>query len=43
MQHNFNPLHIYCRLMDVGVPHALAYRIAGWWGNVYDLLFWRRN
>ncbi|MBT8762757.1 hypothetical protein KFV02_02275 [Desulfohalobiaceae bacterium Ax17] len=27
-QHNFNPLHIYCRLRDVGLEPALALRVS---------------
>jgi hypothetical protein len=28
-QHRFNPLHIYCRLLDYGVSRKLASRVSG--------------
>ncbi len=28
MEHIFNPLHIYCRLMDCGIPSPKARKIA---------------
>ena len=34
MQHICNPLHLYCRLIDIGVPPRLAKKI----GCVYEKL-----
>jgi hypothetical protein len=30
-QHWFNPLHVYCRLKDCGLPVASAQRVSGIW------------
>jgi hypothetical protein len=27
MQHYFNPLHVYCRLRDIGIPRGVAIRL----------------
>jgi len=30
-QHELNPLHVYCRLLDAGVAKDAARRLASWW------------
>lgn len=39
IQHHLNPLHVYCRLMDMGMRHARALRLASGWAWVYGV-FW---
>lgn len=35
-QHYGNPLHVYCRLIDVGFARRTARAIAEWYGrNIY--------
>ncbi|KHK01612.1 hypothetical protein NY78_2912 [Desulfovibrio sp. TomC] len=38
MQHMFNPLHVYCRLKDLGVAAPTAHRVT----RAYERLVWRR-
>lgn len=38
MQHMFNPLHVYCRLKDMGVAAPTAHRVT----RAYERLVWRR-
>ncbi|OEU69436.1 MAG: hypothetical protein BA863_13180 [Desulfovibrio sp. S3730MH75] len=37
MEHVFNPLHIYCRLMDCGISSTKAKKIA----RVYELCIFK--
>ena len=38
MQHMFNPLHLYCRLKDLGLAAPTAHRVT----RAYERLVWRR-
>lgn len=33
-QHELNPLHVYCRLLDAGMSKGMARRLSGWWSMV---------
>lgn len=35
IQHYFNPLHVYCRLRDAGVPNRAAIRVSAVYERVY--------
>ena len=37
VQHFFNPLHVYCRLKDLGVKAPAAHRFT----RAYERLLWR--
>ncbi|TIH19303.1 hypothetical protein D0S45_03735 [Marinifilum sp. JC120] len=37
MEHIFNPLHIYCRLVDCGLPSAKAKKVA----RAYELCLFK--
>jgi len=37
MQHFFNPLHVYCRLQDLGVKAPTAHRMS----RAYERYLWR--
>lgn len=37
MQHFFNPLHVYCRLKDIGVTGPMAHRVS----RAYERYLWR--
>lgn len=37
-RHYLNPLHIYCRLMDVGVCHFKAQRLCRLYQKVYAVI-----
>ncbi len=37
MQHFFNPLHVYCRLKDIGVTAPTAHRMT----RAYERYLWR--
>ncbi|EHJ47704.1 hypothetical protein DFW101_1696 [Solidesulfovibrio carbinoliphilus subsp. oakridgensis] len=37
MQHFFNPLHVYCRLKDMGVAAPAAHRMT----RAYERYLWR--
>jgi hypothetical protein len=37
MQHFFNPLHVYCRLKDMGVTTPTAHRVS----RAYERYLWR--
>jgi len=37
MQHFFNPLHVYCRLKDLGVRTPTAHRVT----QAYERYVWR--
>ena len=37
-QHYLNPLHVYCRLRDLGLPCAVARTIS----NSYERILYRR-
>ncbi len=37
MQHFFNPLHVYCRLKDMGVKTPTAHRVT----RAYERYVWR--
>ena len=37
VQHFFNPLHVYCRLKDMGVKAPTAHRFT----RAYERLLWR--
>lgn len=34
LQHRFNPLHLYCRLVDFGFTEQAAGRVSGWYERV---------
>lgn len=38
LQHTFNPLHIYCRLCDSGLPHAVAVKVSSAYERFYRYL-----
>jgi hypothetical protein len=40
LQHNFNSMHIYCRLVRV-MPKATARSVASWWEkrSLYRLMY----
>jgi hypothetical protein len=38
LQHYLNPLHIYCRLMDIGIPKS----VAGLLCRTYERLVFRQ-
>lgn len=38
MRHFFNPLHVYCRLIDAGVKHRHAKRIIAAYDVFYSLI-----
>jgi len=38
IQHNLNPLHVYCRLMDSGMNRYVSMRIS----RTYEILIYRR-
>jgi hypothetical protein len=35
LQHHFNPLHVYCRLRDCGLPSAVAIRVMSAYERLY--------
>ncbi|MDR2892738.1 MAG: hypothetical protein LBV80_06615 [Deltaproteobacteria bacterium] len=35
LQHNLNPLHVYCRLRDFGLPRRVASRVSGLYERIY--------
>lgn len=37
LRHYFNPLHIYCRLRDIGISKSLSLSIIKW----YELLIYK--
>ncbi len=37
MQHFFNPLHMYCRLLDMGLKAPTAHKMC----RAYERYFWR--
>jgi len=37
MQHFFNPLHVYCRLQDMGVKAPMAHKVS----RAYERYLWR--
>jgi hypothetical protein len=39
LQHNLNPLHVYCRLMDLHVGQQRAWLIASRWERLYEWIF----
>lgn len=39
IQHKLCPLHLYCRLMDMGFGQARAWRIASRWERVYEMIW----
>lgn len=38
LQHYLNPLHIMCRIMDMGIPA----RRAAIWAGIYEMHIYRR-
>ncbi len=38
VQHMFNPMHVYCRLVDLKIQRALALKIV----HSYESLLWKR-
>lgn len=40
LQHRLNPLHVYCRLRELGIGNASAQRLSVWWERfVYRFVF----
>lgn len=35
LQHRFNPLHIYCRMCDYGLPVRVAHRLSTAYERLY--------
>jgi hypothetical protein len=35
IQHYLNPLHVYCRLRDCGIPNGAAIRVSAVYERVY--------
>lgn len=35
LQHRFNPLHVYCRMRDYGLPNRMAMRVS----NAYERFY----
>ncbi len=35
LQHRLNPLHVYCRLCDYGVPNGFARRVSAAYERIY--------
>lgn len=40
-QHHTNPLHLFCRLRDCGVPKWLAKKLSAAWERLYRRAPWR--
>lgn len=40
-QHRLNPLHVYCRLRELGVPGRFAVRVASVYERLYRLCLFR--
>ncbi len=40
--HHLNSLHIYCRLLDIGIPKRLARRLTGAWERVFHPIVYAR-
>ncbi|MCK5610437.1 hypothetical protein KAR91_51670 [Candidatus Pacearchaeota archaeon] len=38
LRHIFNPLHVYCRLIDIGINRKTAKRAMSVYGIVYDII-----
>gem|GEM_PF-6361851 len=43
IQHYFNPLHIYCRLRDAGIPRKMAGHICCIYENIFFKQFTKRQ
>lgn len=43
VQHHLNPLHLYCRLRDWGVPRRKASQFCSCYERVYRVFFQRRS
>lgn len=39
LQHRFNPLHMYCRLLDYGLRQSIAHRVC----SVYERFLYRAS
>ena len=37
LQHHLNPLHVYCRLRNVGMPCRAALRVSSFYERVYRI------
>lgn len=35
LQHRFNPLHVYCRMRDYGLPTGMAIRLSSAYERLY--------
>lgn len=40
-QHRLNPLHVYCRLRELGVPGRFAVRVSSVYERLYRLCLFR--
>lgn len=43
LQHRFNPLHVYCRLRDCGIPARAAMRMSLAFERLYRVCGMRQN
>ncbi|KPK29592.1 MAG: hypothetical protein AMK69_06080 [Nitrospira bacterium SG8_3] len=43
LQHYFNPLHIYCRLRDLGLPKSIAIYLSRFYERVIFKYLWPEN
>jgi hypothetical protein len=39
IRHRFNPLHVYCRLMETGLREARARRLCALYEKIYAVIF----
>lgn len=40
LQHNLNALHLYCRMVDGGLPESCAWWLARVWGATFGRLLY---
>lgn len=40
LQHRFNPLHVYCRLVDARIGKARAIVLCRLYGMIYRYAYW---
>lgn len=38
LRHLFNPLHVYCRLVDCGLDRRRARRVCGFYSRLYRIV-----